>query len=44
MYRILTDSGVHKRLGDALWVIVLFVPKHGAGNKLLLKLKGQIKA
>lgn len=44
MYLILTNSGVHKRLGDTLWVIVLFALEDRAGNKLQLKLKGYMKA
>lgn len=41
MYLILTDSGVHKRLSDTLWIIVLLALEDGAGNKLQLKLKAQ---
>lgn len=35
----LTNSGVHERLSDALWVVLLFALEDGAGNKLELQLK-----
>lgn len=40
MCLILTDSGVHKRLSDALRITVLFALEDGAGDKLQLELRG----
>lgn len=38
---LLTNSGVHKRLSDTLWITLLLALEDGAGKKLHLKLKGQ---
>lgn len=43
MYLLLTDSGVHKRVSDTLWIAFLFPLEDAAGNKLKLKLKGAKK-